>query len=151
MERFRPLEGFNVGRFRWDSDAITGAMTEALVLMNNVDPRRFGRARKSIRRILIAPIRDNAYWVLSGTCILSDEQVDGGSTVGIATVVHEAVHARLDHWANGPELRSRIERRCLLEQIAFVERVPVGLYPRKDEYVAFLRTELSRVAARPRR
>lgn len=101
----------------------------ALTLLEDVQPRLLARMRRDVRRAFIGLGPYCAYWSTFRTILLGSRSVRTSDATYLASVfVHEAVHARfyrrgIRMW---PDLEARIERRCLLEQIAFVECIEGG-------------------------
>lgn len=100
-----------------------------LALILHYDPRRFARLRADLRGIQVYQfaVRKAAHYDL-GYCVLSPSLVFGRNKIHIAcTIVHEATHARLHRRKvryDTPAKRVRVERRCVAEEIAFVEKIP---------------------------
>jgi hypothetical protein len=72
------------------------------------------------------------------TCHLSAKFVEDYSAANVAiAIVHEATHARVGQAGIPlyPDLRSRIERRCVREEIAFAQRLPRTDYPGIDVWI----------------
>lgn len=113
------------------SDLICSGRTEllfsklgaALALIASVDPYRFDRVERDLRRIVFLESGPE-FWPEARACVLND--VGDLSTEEVALhVVHEAAHARL--WGAGfryaPALRARIERICVSAELAFLQKV----------------------------
>lgn len=100
----------------------------ALEQINRFDARRLRRLRRDVERIIIWRQPTPASFVQCGRMItldvdfVLDYQVEARSAV----LVHEATHARLS--THGIHQSGRhfaaVERRCYLEQLAYLERVP---------------------------
>jgi len=94
-------------------------------------------------RILVRRTPTSGQLAGSSTVLLAASVVERGDAALIAgTLVHEATHVRLEQsgiepW---PDLRERIERRCLLEQIALLECVAD-----RADLVTYYRTWIDRV------
>ena len=112
--------------------SVLPVVNEAIDLIATYDPRRYHRIRRDIRYIIVArtPLSEVAeYWPNLRACILDPSFVGSHAAGSIAlSIVHEATHARL--WKAGvrygENVRARVERRCILEEIAFARRVPDG-------------------------
>lgn len=117
--------------------ALFGKVASALDVIGECDPRRLVRLRRDLKRVVIAdgPGNRASYLLHSGTCFIQLSHVINRSSAMIAvSIVHEAVHRRLEnagirYW---PDLQKRIERRCILEEISFVNRFPRATYPGAD-------------------
>ena len=117
----------------------------AIALIAERDPRRFRRFGRDVSIVALVSggylgRANGAYLPGSRTCYLRTAVVDRYSATNVAILlVHEATHARLDHLravAWWPPLRYRMEHRCLLEEVAFVDRLPRGEYPSADDWRA---------------
>lgn len=104
-------------------DAVLAKVGAALRLIGELDPRRLERLRQDVRSILVIHAGQSAFGYASRLMQLDLPLVTRGSAGMVAIViVHEAAHARLA--AAGiittRHTEARIERRCVLEQIAFM-------------------------------
>lgn len=97
----------------------------ALACVRKLAPRRYRRVTTDLRRIVITRARAAGEYVpAAGACFLDAEYVETRSREVIASaIVHEATHARL--WGRGirygSAIRGRVERRCILEEIDFLQ------------------------------
>ena len=117
-------------------------VTVALSLISHLDPRRLRHLQVKGLRVLIQSASTSGYLAASNTILLATRDVEKCEPAVMAGIlVHEATHARIERLGirRRPSIRSRIERRCLLEQISFLERVP----GRRD-LVEYYRSWLSR-------
>lgn len=100
---------------------------QTLLLISKVDPRRYRRIAADLERIVITKARSAAEYVpAASACFIDAPYVETRSLEVLATaIVHESTHARLGkvRAANRRETRFRVERRCVLEEIAFLQRV----------------------------
>ena len=108
----------------------------SLGLIARFDPARLARIAKDLKGILVYPfsIRPRAQYNPSfGYCELSTSSLLRDDFVSTACmIVHEATHARLRRIRSvGAERRVRIERTCVAQEIAFLERLP-GMSARVD-------------------
>lgn len=99
---------------------------EALQVIQRVDPRRYARLRQDLHRIVVLKAGGPEFAPEVGACLLPSGYVRESNAAAVATtLVHEATHARL--WRRGigygPDLRGRVERTCVKEQVAFAERL----------------------------
>ena len=101
----------------------------AIRLIAQFDPPRFARIARDLKGILVYPFspRPRAQYIRSfGYCELSTSTLLGDDFVSAACmIVHEATHARLRRVrAHEAEQRLRVERACIAQEIAFLERLP---------------------------
>lgn len=103
-------------------ERVCADLSEALEKLAAWAPRLRRRLNAEVRQIRIQPGKAAAYFH-PGTIVIPLHAFDDTDIDGVASlIIHEAVHARLEargirYW---PHLRSRIERRCLREQLAFL-------------------------------
>jgi hypothetical protein len=123
-----------------DSHELFAKITESLELIASVEPRRFRRLSRDIRRIVVTPFaRANAaYLPKSRTCYVSHEIAKKHSVANVAILlVHEATHARFEvsgvrHW---PDRRARFERACVRAELAFADQLPRAQFPNIDSWI----------------
>lgn len=115
------------------SDKGTEKIIEALRLIRDFDPARYGRLLRDVRQILVTTLPASAaQWVDSLQACELDERyiIREGTTLELVAslIVHEATHARLMRCGIGYEetLRDRVERVCLRREMAFAARLPTG-------------------------
>lgn len=114
------------------SDLIASGRTEllfaklgaALGLIASVDPPRFARLTRDLRRVVFLESGPE-YWPEARACVLNDVADLSAAEVALR-VVHEAAHARLWNagFRYGPDVRARIERICVSAELAFVRKLP---------------------------
>jgi hypothetical protein len=142
-----PVLAFGAG----DSEDAWRGVEGALALVNRIDPRRFKRLRSDLRRVVVTPVKTSSFSPISRTCYLAERLA---ATVDIAavasTLVHEAVHARLQSAGllYKPGLRVRMEVICIKEQIAFAERLTLKDYSKREALLQHLQTGLQRYCER---
>jgi hypothetical protein len=125
------VEGFQLVRVDSGNERLVcDRLGEALRLVRNIDPPRFQRIRRDIRRILVVKAGGPEYWPLAGGFILNRDYVTEAPVELVAlTIVHEATHARL--WKLGfryrQSLRARIEAVCVRSEIRFAGGLPAGV------------------------
>lgn len=107
-------------------NTIRSRLSSALALVTRHDPRRAGRLRRDLKRFWITDAEGGEFIPSIRACSVRAGYVVDASTDALAAlIVHEGVHARL--WASGvpyaDELRERIERTCVREEIRFVRRL----------------------------
>jgi hypothetical protein len=125
------IDGLWIGSFTAgvDQRAALKRACEALSLIATIDPRRYKRVCRLLKRILVAPLpgRLGQYDVSLSQCSLDDRFVASSSTDVseiAATIIHEATHARLARWGIPYEpARRRSEHICLEEELAFASRL----------------------------
>jgi hypothetical protein len=83
--------------------------------------------RKRGNAIFVDIFPSSGYMTRSHTILLSRDEVleTDAPTLG-SIIVHEATHARIDHWGIPAhrDILGRIERRCLRQQIEFLKALP---------------------------
>lgn len=142
-----------IGRFQVaENRALAFSKVEAgIALIKTWEPARYHRIQHLLRGILVRPYPCPTYRVSSNICVLPDLSVlDRSPGVIAGDIVHEAVHARFARAgliAFAGDESSRMEERCILEDMAFAQRVPDSVYLRKQHYIDFLTTELTAVRA----
>jgi hypothetical protein len=134
LTRHPAVDGFTIVDFAADGAfaQVLPLVTEAIRLIAIHDPRRYTRIHRDIQYIIVArtPLSEVAeYWPNLRACILDPSFARSHSAGRTAlNIVHEATHARL--WKVGvrykENVRARVERRCILEEIAFASQVPDG-------------------------
>jgi hypothetical protein len=124
-----------------DESARADRVRAALALIRDVDPHRFARLRRDVRRIFIAPIVGAQYDPRNRSIMLTDPLRMSVAAVA-GTLVHEATHARIDGCGirYEPELRERIESICVHAEVDFLRRAP-GEEAEADTQLAALRGE----------
>lgn len=101
----------------------------ALDLIAASDPRRFERIRRDMPNIRVIRAGGGFLEAAVPTCVVDWPDVMWNPVAHLAaTIVHEATHARLHRAGIGypAAWQRRIERRCVLEEIAFLRRLPDG-------------------------
>lgn len=103
------------------------ALSTALKLLEESDPRRWRRLRRQVNRIVLIPPRGNLgeYWPSVNVIALSTQDIAQFSRIGAAmTLVHESVHALIRRKGlYSDQIKGRIERLCVKEEIAFGRRI----------------------------
>ena len=111
------------------NEVAVARMALALDLIAACDPRRFARIRRDMPNVRVIRAGGGFFEEAIPTCVVDWPSVSWYPVVDLATtIVHEATHARLARAGIGyPEAwQLRIERRCMLEEIAFLRRLPDG-------------------------
>ena len=107
-------------------------VTQALQLVQRFEPRRVARLQKDRVALLLATGQGTSSYSESANMIVLDvTQLSSLTAAGAACVmVHESTHARFAHAAipYSKKIAARVERRCVEEEIAFV-----NLFPRTSE------------------
>jgi hypothetical protein len=108
-------------------DAPLARIHEALELIRARTPRRYGRVRRDVRRLVIIAAGGAEYWPQVDGMALTRDELTSQSIEEVAfTIVHEATHARF--WKMGipyaHTCRERIERLCVREEVAFAQTLP---------------------------
>ena len=106
---------------------VAAKITAAMELIAAVDHRRHARLLSDVRRILLIPVGGPEYRPPIRAIIMGVNWVSANPVEKLAmAIVHEACHARIGTrgirtvHAN----LSRIEHRCVAEEIAFARRLP---------------------------
>lgn len=128
---FEEVFGFRVYVTKTDDITPSHAMMrihDALLLLQRTDPFRFHRVRRHITKFIVSSVRNvsAAHFPKSSTCYISARFLDKYPVPNLAiAIVHEATHARIDHSGIPlyPDWKARIERRCVLEEIAFAKHL----------------------------
>jgi hypothetical protein len=125
----RRVSGFSLFARSHDlgADDLVSKLEEALSLLERYDPRRFRRVRADVRRIIASDSgHAGTHWRWPRAVVLNATLVkDHPALWAAAGIVHEATHVRL----RGAGIRttdanrSRVEGRCMVEEIAFLRRV----------------------------
>jgi hypothetical protein len=124
------IGGLWVGSIERDANLLM-KVGDALELIGRFDPLRHCQIRRYLTRIWIRLLPgDVAQFEPSlQACLLDTRFVrDCSADFIAAAMVHEATHARLFRCGIGydVELRDRIERVCILQEIAFARKLPNG-------------------------
>lgn len=119
---------FDCSRARLSAETHFAAVDRALGLISTYQPRRLARFRQDVRRILILEHLGNEFWPDLRACVLTPTRLVNETTAVAMAIVHEGTHARLLTCGIGypRELRARIERFCIRQEIDFATRVPGG-------------------------
>lgn len=139
------IQGFEVRNYATEtlSPMLFEKIAAALDLIGQYEPRRFARIRRDLKRVVIVDWSGSraAYLFRSKSCFLQLSHVQNTSSAMIAvSLVHEATHCRLEeagihYW---PDLQTRIEQRCIREEISFANRLPRATYPGTDALIGQL-------------
>lgn len=146
-----PLMEIRTFDVRHDASLLAKRVMDAVALVNLVEPRRFSRMRRDVRYCLVMSAKSSAYWVLTGTCLISEKRARESNEIRIAlTLVHEATHARIAragvHYSTRSRLR--VERRCIREQISFVQRLGAAGYEGTDRWEAYFWGKIAKMEGR---
>ncbi len=132
LSRNTRVDGLWVGVFMEERGAeILGRLVEALQLIKTYDPYRYRRVLREIERIWAHPLPwEWAVWVRAlKRCVVDPRFVVSASPSLIASaIVHEATHAALDrrNIGYGEQLRERVEKVCMRQELAFAAKIPGG-------------------------
>jgi len=123
-------------------------VTMALACIAEYDARRFARLKVDLRGILVYPFSRQitaSYIRSSRLCELSPiAAISSGWLHTACLIVHEGTHARFRRVArDDPARRVRIERACLSQEIAFLERVPTTDAARRTERIERTRATMN--------
>lgn len=124
------VDGLWVGSSRDNAGALS-RVQDALAIIKAHDPYRYKRVLREFDRLLVhllpgvvGAFRPRLRW-----CVLDERFVLSSPVEHIAsTIVHEATHGLLGrHNIGYPEnLRPRIERVCMRQELAFARKLPNG-------------------------
>jgi hypothetical protein len=125
------IAGLWVGTWKDESPGDIRRVEEALDLIKNNDPLQYAHVTRYLKRLWVTLLASNRaeYHRSIDACVL-DERFVRSETTTIpkiaAVIIHEATHARLEHWGirYDEKQRSRIEEICYRREIAFVDRLP---------------------------
>lgn len=103
-------------------------VAEALRTLRSTDPRRFARARRYLRWIIVADLGGGSYGHELRGCFLDLEVLAMDPLRVAAVIVHESTHGYL--FAKGfqytPATRRREEQICVKESLGFLRRTEAG-------------------------
>jgi hypothetical protein len=112
---------------------------EALSVIKRYDPLQYGRVIHNLDRVWVdlVMISTACFHPSLNACVLDERYVLAATTTSevlAKTIVHEATHARLDHWGikYDEKDRARIEAVCMRRELAFAAKLPQGI-PLQDE------------------
>lgn len=140
------IDGFQVAAYPLvgarEAERVIDNVRAALYAWRDLDPSGFMRARRVMWRILIKSTALSYYSSAGEMCILDLATAMSGSKWQIAAVlIHEATHAYINRrWVPyTPELKDRIERICVAQELAFVDRIPIDRCVGKQDWIESLR------------
>jgi len=130
----RKFDGLWVGTIKDEkAGPILRRVEEALSLIKRYDPLQFARVLHSLDRIWvnILPDAPACFQRSLQACVFDERFVLAATTTPetiAKTIVHEATHARLEHWGirYDEKDRTRIEAICLRRELAFVANLPAS-------------------------
>ena len=127
----RRVDGLWIGVLEKSDLPLLKPVEDALTLIEMHDPLRYRRILCDLKGIWVVPLPGalGSYNGRRKLCSLSQSFVGSSSTEAIAsTIVHEATHARLRRRSIGydEDLRGRVERACMRQELAFVRRLPAN-------------------------
>jgi hypothetical protein len=105
-------------------EAAFEAVTRALDVVADLDPRRLRGMQQEFRRIVIGS-RPTSFSVIGRACYLNSAELTKSAGIMALSLVHEAVHARFTHAGllSSGRNAGREEVRCNREALAFLERM----------------------------
>lgn len=127
----RDIDGLWVGTL--ESAAYPGLrrVEEALRLIKHFGPLQYSRVIHHLERVWVdlAPNARGCYIHSLQACVLDERFVLAETTTLerlATTIIHEATHARLEHWgiAYDEKMRWRIEAVCFRRELAFAIKLP---------------------------
>jgi hypothetical protein len=132
LSRRGSAQGLFIG-VPWNEPNRSIAETKLRAAINLIaarEPRRLSRMRRDLDRILITTVQiaRGQFHSPLRMCLLDEDHFCHASTTAedlALTLVHEATHARLFAVGLGypPDLRGRIERVCMRQELAFAARL----------------------------
>jgi hypothetical protein len=132
FSRSTRIDGLWVGVFDGRQDAeILEKVGEALKLIETYDSYRYARVLKECDRLLVRLLEGNVgqFRADARTCEIDTRYVLSYSPERLASlIVHESTHGRLLRLKIGytEELRHRVERACVRQELAFATKLPNG-------------------------
>ncbi len=123
-----------------DGPVLNTKMASALRLLAVFDARRWARVQRDLSKVFVNRAFGPEFWRGTRTCVLPAKFVRENSPEWLAgMVVHEATHARLG-WRRGrrSDTTLAVETCCVHAQMAFLRRLPIAEFPRRDELMAYL-------------
>ena len=140
------IDGFQVAAYPLigapEAERVINNVRAALYAWRDLDLDGFVRGRRVMRRILIKSTPLPYYSAAGKMCILDLATAMSGTAWQTAAVlIHEATHAYINRrWIPyTPELKDRIERICVAQELAFVERIPPERCASKHDWIESLR------------
>jgi hypothetical protein len=130
----RSVDGLWIGTLKGaDAEPKLCRVEEALGIIRRYDPLQYMRVINNLDHVWVdlVPI-SRAYFRRSlNACVLDERYVLAAATTSemlARTIVHEATHARLDHWGvkYDEKDRARIEAVCMRRELAFAAKLPQG-------------------------
>lgn len=116
----------SVERYCADPDSVVARLTDAIYLLDAVDPLRLARIRRDAPRLHVGLVGHAAMYSHRPPTIAWRDEVLLAQPVlwAASALVHEGTHARI-HGAGirtTAATRARIERRCVAEEIHFLRK-----------------------------
>ena len=123
-----------------DGPTLTTKMASAFHLLAVFDAGRWARVRHDLSKIFVNQAVGPVFWRGTRACVLPARLVRISPPEWIAAmVVHEATNARLG-WRRGrrsdPILA--VQTCCVRAQMAFLRKLPLAEFPRRDEFLDYL-------------
>ncbi len=111
-----------------DRDQTVARLVDILNLLGQVDERSLALVKRYVRHIAIWKGHYTAYDSLGGIQFSSSWLADSSDLYLASVLVHEATHLRIYGFGinYAADKRTRIEHRCVKQQVAFLRRVPLG-------------------------
>ena len=129
----RVIDGLWVGTMESKPHPGLRRVEDALRLIKSHDALNYSRVIRHLERIWVNLLPgDLAHYDASmGACVFDERYVVQEATTPeriASTIIHEATHARLEHWGIGydEDRRARIETICLRRELNFVNRLPAA-------------------------
>jgi hypothetical protein len=129
----KDIDGLWVGTMESAPHPALRRVEDALRLIKQHNPLHYSRVLHHLERVWVnvAIAATACYEQSIGACVLDERFVLSDTTTLeriASTIIHEATHARLEHWGIRYEedMRSRIEAICFRRELAFAMRLPDG-------------------------
>jgi hypothetical protein len=149
----RSIDGLWIGAFTTgEAEPSLRRVDEALNVIKRYDPLQYMRVIRNLDRVWVTlePISRACFRRSINACVLDERYVLAATTTPemfVKTIIHEATHARLDHWGvnyDDETKRVRIEAVCMRRELAFAAKLPLGT-PLQEE----VEHTMQRCAANP--
>jgi hypothetical protein len=131
----RSIDGLWVGAMtKSESDPSLRRVEEALNVIKRYDPLQYMRVIRNLDRVWVSlePNSRACFRRSLNACVLDERYVLAETTTPemlAKTIIHEATHARLDHWGinyDDEKERVQIEAICMRRELAFAAKLPQG-------------------------
>jgi hypothetical protein len=131
----RSINGLWIGAFaKEEAEPSLRRVEEALNVVKRYDPLQYKRIIRDLDRVWVSlePNSRGCFRRSLNACVLDERYVLAATTTSemlAKTIIHEATHARLDHWGinyDDEKKRVRIEAVCMRRELAFAAKLRQG-------------------------